>query len=356
MAILKTGLIGFGLAGQAFHAPVIRGVTGMELTCILERSGTHAQEKYPDVRVARTLEELLADPEIQLCVVATPNASHYDLARSCLLAGRNVVVDKPFAVTVQEAADLTRLAKQQRRVLSVYQDRRWDGDFQTVRKLVMSGVLGRIAEYEARFDRFRPEVRPNAWREQQGPGSGVFLDLGPHLIDQALVLFGPPQAVTAALFCQREAAKVEDSFDVYLEYPWLRVTLRARIIAYAPGPHFLIHGTKGSFIKYGMDPQEPPLRAGEVPDGPDWGPNWGEDPESLWGTLTVAAGGASCTQKVQTERGDYRGYYENVRDAIVHGYALAVTPEQALRTMQVLELARQSSLEKRTIPWSEPAL
>jgi predicted dehydrogenase len=351
MTALKTGLIGFGLAGQAFHAPVIRGVPGMELACILERSGTRAQEKYPDVRVVRTLEELLADEQIQLCVIATPNESHFDLARRCLLAGRNVVLDKPFAIRVQDAAELSRLAKEQNRLLSVYQNRRWDGDFQTVKKLVESGVLGRIAEFESRFDRFRLQTNPGAWREREAPGSGVFFDLGPHLIDQALVLFGSPQAVTAAIFCQRETAKVDDSFDVFLDYPWLRVSLRARIVAYAPGPHFLLHGTKGSFIKYGMDPQEAPLRQGEVPDGADWGPDWGEEPEAQWGTLTVVAGPGP--QKVKTERGDYRGFYANVRDAIVHGARLAVTPEQALRTMQVIELARQSSQERRTLPWSE---
>jgi predicted dehydrogenase len=351
--MVRVGLIGFGLAGQAFHAPVIRGVRGMELACILERSGSKAQQKYPSVRVVRTLEELLADEQIQLCVVATPNDSHFELAQRCLLAGRDVVVDKPFTITMQEAVELVRLAKRQKRLLTVYQDRRWDGNFQTIQKLLASGTLGRITEFEARFDRFRPQTNPNAWREREVPGSGVFLDLGPHLIDQALVLFGSPKTVTASLFCQREAAKVNDSFDVFLEYPFLRVTLRARIIAYAPGPHLLLHGTKGSFIKYGMDPQEEPLRDGRVPDGPDWGPTWGEEPETLWGTLTLADGPSRRVQQIKTERGDYRGFYANVRDAIEQGASLAVTPEQALRTMRVLELAQQSSQQGRTLPWSE---
>ena len=259
--MVRAGVIGFGLAGQAFHAAVIRGVAGMELGCILERRGSRAKEKYPDVRVARTLDELLADTGIQLCVIATPNDSHFELARACLLAGRNVVVDKPFAPTLAEAEELVRLATDQSRLITVYQDRRWDGDFGTVKKILQSGKLGDVVEYECRYDRFRMEPKANAWREKADrPGAGVLFDLGPHVIDQVLVLFGEPKAITAAAFCQRETSTVDDSFDVCLEYPRLRAMARARIMAYAPGPHFLIHGTKGSFVKYGMDPQEARLR------------------------------------------------------------------------------------------------
>jgi predicted dehydrogenase len=349
--MVRAGLIGFGLAGQAFHAPVIRAVPGMELACILERRGTQAQEKYPDVRVARTLEELLADQTIQLCVIATPNDSHFELTRACLLAGRDVVVDKPFAPTLKESEELVRLAAARGRLLTVYQERRWDGDFVTVKKIVQSGVLGMVVEYECRFDRFRPEPKPNAWRERADqPGAGVLFDLGPHVIDQALVLFGEPRAITASAFCERETSQVDDSFDVCLEYPVLRAMVRARIIAFAPGPHFLIHGTKGSFIKYGADPQEARLRAEDIPQGADWGADWGEEPESLWGTLSVVG---EPTAKVTTERGDYRGFYANVRDAIETKAALQVTPEQALRTMRAIMLAHKSSREQRTVVWSE---
>src|SRR5271163_2552677 len=286
--MVQVGLIGFGLAGQAFHAPVIRGVPGMHLACILERSGTRAREKYPDVRVARTLEELLADKEIQLCVVATPNDSHFELARACLLAGRDVVVDKPFAPTLKQSEELVRLAAERGRLITVYQDRRWDGDFQTVKRIVESGKLGTVVEYECRFDRFRLEPKADAWRERADqPGAGVLFDLGPHVIDQALVLFGEPRAITASAFCERETSQVDDSFDVCLEYPTLRAIGKARIIAFAPGPHFLIHGTKGSFVKYGMDPQEARLRGESLPQGTDWGAEWGEEAEELWGTLSL---------------------------------------------------------------------
>ena len=349
--MVRVGLIGFGMAGQAFHAPVICGVPGMDLACILERRGTRAQEKYPDVRVARTLDELLGDKDIQLCVIATPNDSHFELAQACLLAGRDVVVDKPFAPTLGEAKELVRLAAEHGRLITVYQDRRWDSDFGTIKKIVQSERLGTIVEYECRFDRFRLEPKPNAWREKvDQPGAGVLFDLGPHVIDQALVLFGEPQAVTASAFCERETSQVDDSFDVCMEYPRLRALGRARIIAYAPGPHFLIHGTKGSFVKYGMDPQEARLRADEYPQGTDWGTDWGEETEEWWGTLSLVG---EPSVKVKTERGDYRGFYANVRDAIEKKAPLEVTPEQALRTMRAVILAHKSSREQRTVKWSE---
>lgn len=350
--MVRVGLIGFGMAGQAFHAPVIRGVPGMELACILERRGTRAQERYPNVRVARALDELLNDKEIQLCVVATPNDSHFEYARACLLAGRHVVVDKPFAPTLTQSDELVRLAAEHDRLITVYQDRRWDGDFGTVKNLIGSGKLGKIVEYECRYDRFRPQPKANAWRERADqPAAGVLFDLGPHVIDQALVLFGEPKNITASAFCQRETSEVDDSFDVCMDYPGLRAMGRARILAFAPGPHFLIHGTNGSFVKYGMDPQEALLRAENPPDGTDWGADWGEDPAELWGTLSLVGQQAV---KIKTERGDYRGFYANVRDAIEKKSKLDVTPQQALRTMRGVMLAHKSSRERRTVEWTEP--
>jgi predicted dehydrogenase len=349
--MVRVGLIGFGLAGQSFHAPVIRGVEGMELACILERRGTKAKEKYPDVRVARTLDEVLSDKTIALCVVATPNDSHFSYTKACLEAGRDVVVDKPFTPTLAEAEQLVRLAADRGRLVTVYQDRRWDGDFQTIKKLVKSGAVGEVAEYEARFDRFRLQSKANAWRENADhPAAGVLWDLGPHLIDQALVLFGEPETVWASAFCQRRDSKIDDSFDVHMEYPHLRAMSRARSIAYAPGPHFLIHGTEGSFIKYGMDPQEEVLRSDDCPDGPAWGEDWGVEAEKQWGTLSRVG---EETRRVKTERGDYRGFYANVRDAIEKGSPLDVTPEQALRTMRGVLLAHKSSREGRRVRWGE---
>jgi predicted dehydrogenase len=351
--MVRVGLIGFGLAGQAFHAPVIRGVPGMELACILERHTSNATQRYPEVRVARTLDEMLSDKTINLCVVATPNDSHFSYTKACLEADRDVVVDKPFTPTLAEAEQLVRLAAQRRRLLSVYQDRRWDGAFLTVKKLVAAGAVGTVLEYEARFDRFRLDAKPNAWREKaEYPAAGVLWDLGPHLIDGALVLFGEPKAIWASAFCQRESSTIDDAFDVFMEYPRTRATLRARIIAYAPSHHLLLHGTGGSFVKYGMDPQEEILRGPNCPDGLDWGKDWGLEPEERWGTLSPVN---EKPRKVKTERGDYRGFYVNVRDAIEKKAPLDVTPEQALRTMRALVLAHKSSREKRVVQWNEKA-
>ncbi len=349
--MLRVGLIGFGLAGQAFHAPMIRGVRGMELGCVLERRTDNAKNRYPEVRVARTLDDLLSDSSLRLCVVATPNDSHFSYTQACLEAGRHVVVDKPFTPSMKEAQRLIALAADRKRLITVYQDRRWDGAFLTLKKLIHSGALGSVAEYEARFDRFRLDPKPNAWRERaKFPAAGVLWDLGPHLIDGALVLFGEPESISATAFCQRPASTVDDAFDVSMQYPRLRASLRARIIAYAPGPHLLVHGTEGSFIKFGMDPQEEILRSPKCPDGFDWGADWGEEPEDRWGTLSRVN---EKPRPIRTERGDYRGFYANVRDAIENGAPLDVTPEQALRTMRGLLLAHKSSREGRVVRWDE---
>ena len=349
--MVRVGLIGFGLAGQAFHAPVIRGVPGMELACILERHGSKAKEKYPEVRVARSLDEMLSDKTIALCVVATPNDSHFSYTKACLEAGRDVVVDKPFTPTFAEAEELVHLAADRGRIVTVYQDRRWDGDFHTAKKLVRSGTLGTVVEFEARFDRFRLDAKPGAWREKADhPAAGVLWDLGPHLIDGALVLFGEPETIDAAALCQRATSTVDDAFDVILQYPSTRVTLRARIIAYAPSHHLLLHGSEGSFVKYAMDPQEEILRSERCPDGIDWGADWGLEPQERWGILSRVG---ESPRKVTTERGDYRGFYANVRDAIEKRAPLDVTPEQFMRTMRALLLAHKSSREKRVVRWSE---
>jgi scyllo-inositol 2-dehydrogenase (NADP+) len=349
--MVRVGLIGFGLAGQAFHAPVIRGVEGMELAYILERHTSNAQQRYPNVRVARTLDEMLSDKTIGLCVVATPNDSHFSYTKACLEADRDVVVDKPLTPTMAEAEQLVRLAAIRGRLLTVYQDRRWDGAFLTVKKLLNSGMLGEVAEYEARFDRFRLDAKPGAWREKADfPAAGVLWDLGPHLIDGALVLFGEPESIYGAALRQRKSSTVDDAFDVIMQYPRVRVTLRARIIAYTPGPHLLLHGTQGSFQKFGMDPQEEILRSEHCPDGLDWGKNWGLESKEHWGTLTRVG---EQPRKIETERGDYRGFYANVRDAIEKKAPLDVPPEQFLRTQRALLLAHKSSEEKRVVNWNE---
>ena len=345
--MIDVGLIGFGFAGRTFHAPVISAVEGLRLAAILQRHGPDAEQAYPAARVARSLDELLAMDSIRLIVIATPNTTHFELAKQCLLAGRDVVLDKPFATTYAEAAELVELANDKHRLLSVYQNRRWDGDFLTVRSLFDEGRLGRVVLFESHFDRFRPQLKANAWRERPEPGSGVLFDLGPHLIDQALLLFGTPEALSADVRIEREGALVDDAFDVVLHYPKLRALLRAGVLVSTPTPRFVIHGTRGGYLKYGLDPQEEALKRGETPRGEFWGY---EAPER-WGTLLLAQGDSFVRDQLPTAPGDYCQYYANVRDALLGKAALAVTAEQALRVMRALELAQTSSRQGCTLSW-----
>ncbi len=347
--MIEVGLVGFGLAGRAFHAPVIRAVPGMHLAAILQRTGNEAEEKYPDLRVVRNMEELLALREIRLVVIATPNDTHYSLARQCLEAGRDVVVDKPFTTALEEARALVELAKKAGRLITVYQNRRFDGDFQTIRKLVAEGTLGRIVRLETNYDRYRPQLKPGAWRETARAGSGILFDIAPHLIDHALVLFGLPDGVTADVRIERENAVADDAFDIMFHYPGgMRAVLRSSILAAAPRPRFVLHGTQGSFVKQTFNPLENNLRQGNIPtQGP-----WGAEPEQNWGVLTVPEGDKFSQRRIPSASCDYRDYYANVRDALLGKAEAAVSPEWALNVMRLLEMARESSEKHRTIPWT----
>src|SRR5580700_10746537 len=346
--MIDVGLIGFGLAGRAFHAQVIRAVPGLHLAAILQRSGDEAAEKYPDVRIVRSLDELLDIKEIQLVVVATPNDTHYPIARECLAAGRDVVVDKPFATTSEEANSLVQLAGASGRLVTVYQNRRYDGDFQAVRQLAAAGTLGRIVRFETTYDRYRPQLKTGAWRETQRPGSGILFDIAPHLIDHALLLFGLPEAITADIRIERENAVADDAFDITLHYPGsMRAVLRSSILAAAPRPRFVLLGTKGSFAKQSFDPQESNLRYGKIPVNTAWG--W--EPEENWRVLTIPSGDSFEQRRIPSANCDYRDYYANVRDTLLGRATIAVTTEWALNVMRLLELARESSEKRRTIPW-----
>ena len=344
--MIDVGLIGFGLAGRSFHAPVIRAVPGLRLAAILQRSGNEAAEKYSDVRVVRTTDELLSIPEIRLVVIATPNESHFPLAHACLAAGREVLVDKPFTTTLDEAIALVEFARKQGRLLTVYQNRRYDGDFQAVVQLVANGALGRIVRFESNYDRFRPQLRPGAWRERSGPGTGIFFDLAPHLIDHALLLFGMPEALTADIRIEREGAVTDDAFDLAFHYPrGLRADLRSSILAAATRPRFLLHGTQGAFVKQSFDPQESNLRRGYIPTDTAWG----AEPEENWGLLTLSLNGTLTQRRIPSANCDYRDFYTNLRDAILGKAKLAVITAWALDVMRLLELARQSNAQRRTV-------
>lgn len=346
---IRAGVVGFGLGGRVFHAPFLDGIDGFELAAILVRHGGDAAELYPKAKLVRTLPEMLAVAGLSLVVITTPPATHFDLAWQCLKAGKHVVVDKPFAASSDQCRRLIELARERNVLLSVYQNRRWDGDFLTLRQLIANGELGRLVSLESRFDRFHPSMRAKPWQEQPVPGNGVLFDLGPHLADQMLTLFGTPRTVRGDVRYERDGTPVDDAFTINLEYPRLSVTLGATMLGCAPGPRYVAHGTAGSYVKYGVDPQEPALKGGAKLGGP----HWGEEPESAWGSLTEMQDGAAVVRKVPTVAGDYRGYYENVRDAIRGHAPLAVPGEQGWRVIRLLELARASSASGRAIPGGE---
>ena len=346
--MIDVGMVGFGFAGRVFHAPIISAVPGLNLRAIVQRSGDDAGKMYPDARVVKSIDELLAIDEIKLVVIATPNTSHYPLAKECLLAGRNVVVDKPFATNYPEAAELVTLARDRGLLLTVYQNLRFNGDFRTIHQLIENGRFGRIALYEAHFDRYRLQLRPGAWRERADAGSGVFFDLGVHLIDQAMVLFGAPQAITADIRIERESAQVDDAFDVVLHFPKTRALLRASMIALAPDLRFAVRGEQAAFVKYGIDPQEEALKRGELPRDDSWGR---EEPKK-WGVLYTPQNGATAAETLPTLPGDYRLFYANVRDALLKKATINVTHEQMMAVMKALELAIDSSRRRCTVNWT----
>jgi scyllo-inositol 2-dehydrogenase (NADP+) len=348
MSPINVGIIGSGMAARVFHMPIIQSVPGLRLKKIVERHGDWTSKNYPMVEVVADAAALLQDKEIELVVIATPNSSHFELARQSILAGKHVVVDKPFTTSSGQARELIDLAHHRDRLITVFQNRRWDGDFQTVRKLLDDKLLGRLVEYESHFDRYRPLPRQGAWREEAGEGSGILFDLGPHLIDQALVLFGLPRMITADIRIQRENGKADDNFELLLHYDNLKVTLKAGMLVREPGPRFILHGTEGSFVKYGLDPQEEALKSGATP----LKPNWGKEPESLWGKLNTHIDGQRVEKQVETVAGCYSAFYQNMVDAIAGRAKVAVKPEQAVNTIRIIELAIKSNEQKRTMPVS----
>lgn len=348
MCPIKVGIIGSGLAARVFHIPIIQAVPQLHLTKVLERSGNSIRQGFPELEVVHSLAEMFADDELELVVIATPNETHFDLARQCLEAGRHVVVDKPFTTNSTQARELIRIAQEHDRLLSVYQSRRWDGDFLTVSRLIRKGVLGKLVEYESHFDRFRSEIKSGTWRENGSEGSGMLFDLGSHLIDQATQLFGTPQSVWADIRIQREGGLADDEFELVLDYPGLKVSLKSGMLAREPDLRFLLHGSRGSFVKFGLDPQEAALKKGLKPGFP----GWGEDKRETWGRINFDLDDLHLEGQVETLPGNYTGYYQNIAAALADGVKPAVDPAEALNTIRIIELAFQSSREKRTLPFS----
>ena len=352
MAEIGVGVIGFGLATKVFHAPFVSAVPGLRLRAIVQRTGDEAARAYPEATIYRSVEAMLNDATVGLVVVATPNGTHFAMAKQALEAGRHVVIDKPFAPTSAQAAELIELAHGKGLIVAPFHNRRWDGDFVTLKKILAEGRLGRVVTVESHFDRFRPLPRENTWKEMSDPANGLLMDLGPHLIDQAVALYGVPETVYASVRTDRDGGQIEDAFDICLGYPRLRYWCRSSMLACDNAPRFLVHGTQGSFRKYGLDPQEPALVAGAKVPRMDEG-EWLAEPEEMFGTLTIAPvpaePGTLMASKVRTELGDYRQYYANVRDAVLGVGKLVVPPEEGFTVIRLLELARVSSNEGRTV-------
>lgn len=342
---IRAGLVGFGMAGRVFHGPLLNSVEGIELAAVMERNSNRAAERYPSITTYRSLEEMLGDDSLDLFVVATPSATHFDVARQILKAGKNVVVDKPMSIRSDEIAKLIRLAAEKKVLLAPFQNRRWDSDFLTVRKVLREGLLGRPVFFESRFDRWRP-VAPTdrLWKEDPTSG-GVLVDLGTHLVDQALHLLGKPEAVGAEVLCEREWAKVNDTFEIRLRYEGFTAVLGANCLSLPAGPRFHLRGSKGNYWKTGLDPQEAALNLITKIDDP----NWGKEPQSAWGSLYVGVDGGTVTQPVETLQGDYRLYYAGIRDALLGKAPAPVKAVEAWRTARVLEWAAESSEQHREI-------
>lgn len=335
---IQTGIIGFGLSGKVFHAPFLHTHPGFEIKKVVERNNEESKSIYPYVEIVEDHRNLLNDPEIELIIVCTPNTLHFKMVQECLNAGKNVVVEKPFTPTSREADELIKLANSVNKKIFVYQNRRWDGDFITIGKVLKSGMLGDIEEYEAHFDRYKPEINPYAWRDFPEPGAGILYDLGSHLIDQALNLFGKPKSVLADIQSQREESEVDDYFRLQLNYSTFNAILTAGMLVEDPGPRFVIHGHLGSFVKFGIDPQEKELQAGKMPEGEDWG---ADNPEN-WAMTTIDYQDLNIDGSIETEPGNYMGFYNNVYDVLRNDGTMAVQPEEARNVIRIIELAFES--------------
>lgn len=345
---IKTALVGFGNAGRFYHGPAITAVPNLQLTHIRETKEEnidYIRRVFPGVEVVADTDELFQNPGIDLVVIATPNATHASIAKKALLANKHVVVDKPFTINTEEADELIHLAEQQKKMLTVFHNRRFASDFLTVQKLLQEKKLGSIAEYEAHFDRFRPDIRASSWKEQEVEGAGILYDMGSHLVDQALVLFGKPQEVYGDLQVQRAGGKSTDYFSIVFKYGTLRVSLKGSMLVNEPRPQFAIYGDQGSFIKYGMDIQERDAREGLHPSTHA---SWGQEPRETWGKLKTETGEERI---IPSEKGNFPLFYKNIAGHLLSGAPLAVTPQQARDVIKAIQLVEESNRTNATLKW-----
>lgn len=340
---IRVALLGYGYASKTFHAPLITSTSGMELVTITSSDAAKVHTDWPLIKVVSDPQSVFNDPSIDLVVIPTPNESHFPLAQQAMAAGKHVVVDKPFTVTLSQAQALQQQATQSGLLLSVFHNRRWDSDFLTLKALLKEGSLGEVVYFESHFDRFRPEVRQR-WREQDGVGSGIWYDLGPHLLDQALQLFGQPDTLFVDLGKLRADAQATDYFHALLSYGSRRVVLHATLLAAAESARYKVHGTQGSFIKFGLDPQEERLKAGESLPQADWGYDMRD------GIVTLSYNNELVTKPLLSIPGNYPAYYAAIRDAIQGNGANPVPASEAIQVMAMIELGIRSAQQQKALP------
>jgi predicted dehydrogenase len=345
MRVIKTALLSFGLSGKVFHAPFIATHPGFQLLGAWERSKRVITSEYPETKSYGSLEEVLGDEEVDLVVVNSPTSTHADFASKALKAGKHVIVEKAFTSNTEEALALSRMAAKTGLKLSVFHNRRWDSDFKTVRKVMDDGLLGDIVEAQIAYERFNPILSPKAHRETPGPGAGNLMDLGPHCVDQALTLFGMPEAIFADVRACRPGSQVDDYFDILLYYGKLRVRLKSSYLVREIGPGFILHGTKGTFLKRRSDVQETQLKQGMKPDAADFG----IEPPSLYGLLHTEVDGSVKRETIQSLPGNYGGYYDAMHAALQKNAPVPVTPEEATSVMRILDTALESHRRKAVV-------
>lgn len=355
---IRVGIIGYGLAGSVFHAPLIAATPGMRVTAIVtshpERRAS-ASRVFPSAAIYAKPDILFADAhQLDLVVVATPNRAHALLGTSALRAGLSAVIDKPFASSSAEGEQLLQTARESGKLLTVFQNRRWDNDFLTLRQLIADDALGPVTRLESRFERFRPDIKPGAWRERPEPeeGGGLLFDLGAHLIDQARVLFGDPVSVYAESDIRRAGAEVDDDSFVALRFAGSQVAhLWMSVIPRHSGPRFRVVGMRGVYEKHGLDPQEDALSRGMRPGDPDWG----REPHEHWGHLATNRGALTVDGTVETLPGSYETYYALLRDALISGGPPPVDPADSLAVLRIIEAARESARTHQVVSLAPPA-
>lgn len=339
---VRTALLSYGMSGEVFHAPLISANAGFELVSVVERRSARSSSHYREVKLARSVDEVINDPQIELIVVNTPNETHFDYASRAMRAGKHVVVEKPFTVTTDEARELIDISKATGRVLTVFQNRRWDSDFLTVKRVLGEGRLGKIAEFSAHYDRFRNYIEPNTWKEERRRGTGILYNLGSHMLDQVVVLFGLPEFVDARIGVQRPGGRVDDFYDIRLEYANHLVIVKSSYLVKATMPRYIVHGVNGSFVKYGIDPQEQALKEKRRVDDP----SWGVEPPDQGGKISLLEDGQNVEELVISERGHYGIFYDNLFEVIRGNASLHVPAEEPLQIIGLIEACYASSESK----------